>query len=194
MNKFLIKIQSTSDMITNSSSEVFVLRIAECYPKEILQEELKTFNESLPKWYEVCETFQDYLNLPREEKRKFEYCSGDGGIIKVTDWVDEMEEWIKCSVPENKKSRITPEIWSLFEELELDELKKCLWVRIDEGFRNTINYLLENYEIYEKDSYIYAEKDPQTGRLLSYPDYEDYQKLPKERQANRNYLDNEDIN
>lgn len=181
-------------MITNSSSEVFVLRIAECYPKEILQEELKTFYESLPKWHEVCETFQDYLNLPREEKRKFEYCSGDGGIIKVTDWVDEMEEWIKCSVPENKKSRITPEIWSLFEELELDELKKCLWVRIDEGFRNTINYLLENYEIYEKDSYIYAEKDPQTGRLLSYPDYEDYQKLPKERQANRNYLDNEDIN
>ena len=193
---FKLHLQSTSDVITNSSSEMFVLRNAECYPKEILQKELKTFNESLPRWHEVYETYQDYLNLPKEEKRKFENCSGDGGVLKVTDWKDEMEEWIKYSVPENKKSRITPEIWSLFEELELDELKKCLWVRIDEGYHNTINYLFENYEIYEKDCccYIEAEKDPQTGRLLNYPEYEDYQKLPKERQANRNYLDDEDIN
>ena len=192
---FRLHLQSTSDVITNSSSEMFVLRNAECYPKEILQKELKAFNKSLPRWHEVCETYQDYLNLPKEEKRKYEHCSGDGGTLRVTDWVDEMEEWIKYSVPENKKSRITPEIWSLSEELELDELKKCLWVRIDEGYRNTINYLLENYEIYEKDCcYIEAEKDPQTGRLLSYPEYEDYQKLPKERQANRNYSDDEDTN
>mgnify|MGYP003304474813 CR=1 FL=1 len=41
-------------------------------PKEILQKELETFNKSLPRWYEVYEKYQDYLNLSKEEKRKFE--------------------------------------------------------------------------------------------------------------------------
>lgn len=190
---FRLHLQSTSDIITNSSSETFIIRDADCYPKEILQKELETFNKSLPRWHEVYEKYQDYLNLSKEEKRKFENCSGDGGTLKVTDWKDEMREWIEYAVPENKKSRITPEIWSLFEDLELDELKKCLWVRIDEGYRNTINYFLENYEVYEKDCrFIDAEKDPQTGRLLNYPEYEDYQKLPKERQAN--YWEDENTN
>ena len=69
----------------------------------------------------------------------------------------------------------------MIQELILKELKKTLWVCIDRGFKNTINYLLKNYEIYEENCQerLLARKDPKTGRVLEKISYEEYKELPK---------------
>ena len=79
---FTINIQSVSDIITNSSSETFVINGANI-PREILQKELETINKSYPRWFDVYQDYQTFRNLPIEEQDKFEGASGDGGTIKV---------------------------------------------------------------------------------------------------------------
>lgn len=181
---FKIKIQSISDVITNSSSETFVIGGIDI-PGEALLEELKTVNKTFPRWFDVYENYQDYYKLPAEEKMKFETASGEGGIIEVWDWKKEMEYWMDWAVVEEKRDQVTPEIWALSEKGTLEELKKTLWVRIDEGYKNTINYFLKNYEIYEENcqEHILAKKDPKTGRVLENISYEEYKKLPKDEKC-----------
>lgn len=190
---FKIKVQSVSDIITNSSSETFMIGNVDI-PKEALLEELKTVNKTFPKWFDVYENYQDYYKLPEEEKMKFETASGEGGVIEVWDWKKEMEYWVDWAVVEEKRDQVTPEIWALSEKGTLEELKKTLWVRIDEGFKNTTNYFLKNYEVFEENcsNYPLTEKDPATGRLLRILSYEEYQKLPEERKAFKNWWNNED--
>lgn len=195
MGKFIfkIKIQSVSDIITNSSSETFVITDVSA-PKEVLLEELKSVNKSFPRWYEVFKDYREYQDLPPKEKAKYENCSGDGGTIEVWDWKTEMENWIDCCIAKSKRHLVTPEIWALSEDRSLEELQKCLWVRIDEGFKNTLNYLLQNYDIYEENcgNYFLAEKDPNTGKLLRTVTYEEFGQLPKERKAFEEWFNNED--
>lgn len=181
---FRINVQSVSDIITNSSSETFMISNANI-PKEILLEELKTVNKSFHRWYEVYDNYQEYNKLPEEEKSKYENCSGDGGTIEVWDWKSEMELWIEYSIAKNKKDLVTPEIWALTREESLEELKKCLWVRIDNGFKNTLNHFLRNYEVYEEncDNYFLGRKDPNTGRILEKVSYDNYKKLNKNERA-----------
>lgn len=186
MGKFIfkIKIQSFSDIITNSSSETFVIKSNDI-PAKILQKELERVNKSFKRWYDVYDDYQTFSNLPREEQDKYESCSGDGGTIKVNSWEEEYAEWIQFYIPENKKSLVTPEIWALHHEESLDELKNKLTVTIDQGFKNTIKYFIENYEIYEKNcwNFITAEKDPDTGRLLRVLSWKEWNELPDERKA-----------
>ena len=146
---FKINIQSISDIITNSSSETFVIN-GTGIPKEILQKELETVNRSFPRWHEVYKDYHDFLQLSQEEKNKFESASGDGGTLEVKSWEDLYEDWIKDYIPENKRSLVSPEIWALHHEESLEELKNQLMITIDEGFQNTIKYFIENYEIYEE--------------------------------------------
>ena len=185
MGKFVfkIKIQSFSDIITNSSSETFVIKSNDI-PAKILQKELERVNKSFKRWYDVYDDYQTFSNLPREEQDKYESCSGDGGTIEVQDWESSYLEW-KEDMPESKKDRLTPEIWALNYNEELDELKKQLTVTIDQGFKNTIQYFIENYEVYEENcwNFVTAEKDPVTGRLLKVLSYGDWKKLPEERRA-----------
>lgn len=180
---FKINIQSISDIITNSSSETFVIN-GTGIPKEVLQKELETVNKSFPRWSDVYNDYQEYYKLPPEEKDKFEGASGDGGTLEVKSWEDMYSEWIKY-IPENKKSLITPEIWALHYEESLEELKNQLTITIDQGFKNTIKYFIENYEIYEKNcwNFITAEKDPETGRILRVLSWKEWDSLPDERKA-----------
>jgi hypothetical protein len=181
---FKINIQSISDIITNSSSETFVIN-GTGIPKEILQKELETVNRSFPRWHEVYKDYCDFLQLSQEEKNKFEIASGDGGTLEVKSWEDLYEDWIKDYIPENKRSLVSPEIWALHHEESLEELKNQLMITIDEGFQNTIKYFIENYEIYEKNcwNFVTGEKDPETGRILRVLSWKEWDKLPEERKA-----------
>lgn len=185
---FKINIQSISDIITNSSSETFVIN-GTGIPKEILQKELETVNRSFPRWHEVYKDYHDFLQLPQEEKNKFESASGDGGTLEVKSWEDLYEDWIKDYIPENKRSLVSPEIWALHHEESLEELKNQLMITIDEGFQNTIKYFIENYEIYEKNcwNFVTGEKDPETGRILRVLSWKEWDKLPEERKAFSNH-------
>lgn len=184
---FKINIQSISDIITNSSSETFVIN-GTGIPKEILQKELETVNRSFPRWHEVYKDYHDFLQLSQEEKNKFESASGDGGTLEVKSWEDQYEDWIKDYIPENKRSLVSPEIWALHHEESLEELKNQLMITIDEGFQNTIKYFIENYEIYEKNcwNFVTGEKDPETGRILRVLSWKEWDKLPEERKAFNN--------
>lgn len=185
---FKIQIQSVSDIITNSSSETFMVTNIDT-PKEVLLTELESVNKTFPRWFNVFKDYQEYYKLPEEEKRKYENCSGEGGRLEVWDWKKQMEYWMDWAIVEEKRDQVTPEIWALSEKGSLEELQKTLWVCIDEGFHNTLNYFLKNYEIYEQNcsSFFHARKDPSTNRILEKVSYEEYNKLAENEKAFAEY-------
>ena len=140
---FKIQIQSVSDIITNSSSETFMVTNIDT-PKDVLLTELESVNKTFPRWFDDFKDYQEYYKLPEEEKRKYENCSGEGGRLEVWDWKKQMEYWMDWAIVEEKRDQVTPEIWALSEKGSLEELQKTLWVCIDEGFHNTLNYFLKN--------------------------------------------------
>ena len=95
-----IKIQSFSDIITNSSSETFILNSSENF-KEI-SSLLKKIGEE--HWYKG--SWSDWDNLHKEEQGKYDTGSGMGGDIEVRNWESLYEEY-KEYIPENKKDLYT---------------------------------------------------------------------------------------
>lgn len=73
MKKIVIKVQSISDIITNSSSEVFVVK-SDNTIKEVkkLIMEYDTAHEYNGDWAKLHD-------MPWDELQKFNTCSGDGG-------------------------------------------------------------------------------------------------------------------
>lgn len=174
--KLLIKFQSISDVITNSSSEIFTV-IDERPPTELKELILQVGEQNFPK------NWGDYYNLPDEEKEKFDGISGEAGLLKVQNWKDLYNEWLKFWIPENKRSQATPEIWALQYKDSLEDLKKQITISIDVNRRATINWILKNLWVIDADSG-YFEKDPETGRIIKRITYEEAEELPEERVIN----------
>lgn len=166
-----IRIQSFSDIITNSSSETFIVN-ATGNLKELcnLIREVAKENQYKGSW-------EDWNKLSKEEQDMYDYGSGMGGSLKITTWEDEYNCY-KKDIPDNKKEQFTPEIWSLFYQESLDELKKQIWIDIDWSRTATINWILENLwvsEAYEG----YFRKDPNTGQVIARVSEEEWEQLPK---------------
>lgn len=191
MARFKIRIQSISDIITNSSSETFVIKDNNSFSKEIIQSNLETIRDNSTFWKADFSSFREFLEKTTSTERAKKYISysGDGGTIKVEDWTDMYKKYKEDWIPEKKRHRFTPEIWSLTEEEELDVLKKTLWITVDEDFYTVIDHILKNFHITEKDcwSYLLSEKDPDTGRILRKVSQDEYQNLPEERKAFNNW-------
>lgn len=167
-----IKIQSFSDVITNSSSETFVINTTE---------DSKTISKIINKiaeknWYEG--SWEDYGKLSEEEKSKYDNSSGMGGEITVKGW-EELYESNKSYIPENKRHLYTPEVWSLGYKESLEELKKRVIIDIDWSREATINWILENLFVCDAYTNKYFLVDPNTGRYLKRISEEEWEKLPK---------------
>lgn len=170
--KLLIKFQSISDIITNSSSEIFT--VIDERPFNELKKLIKQIGkENFPS------DRRDLGVLSEDEKEKFDSFSGVGGTLKVKNWEDLYNDWLEW-IPENKRSQATPEIWALRYPESLEELKKQIQIEVDQNRNRTINWILENLWVIEAD-YGYFEKDPETGRIIKRITYEEAKKLPEER-------------
>lgn len=158
----LVRIQSISDIITNSSSELFA--IIDDRPFEEVKRIIKEVGKS------NLSSIHDGF-------------SGEGGTLEVHNWEDLYNEWLKYWIPENKKSQATPEIWALQYKDSLEDLKKQILIKIDWSREHTIDWILENLWVIDVDCG-YFEKDPETGRIIKRITYEEAFQLPKERVIN----------
>lgn len=174
-----IRIQSFSDIITNSSSETFIINKSE-NTKEI-SELIKKIGEE--HWYKG--SWSDWEKLSKEEQEKYDTSSGMGGDIEVKDWESLYEEY-KEYIPENKKGLYTPEVWSLNFPESLEELKNRIWINIDWSRRATINWILHN--LWVTDAYSgYYRVEPTTGRFLEMVTEEEWKKLPENERSTDMY-------
>lgn len=170
--KLLIKFQSISDIITNSSSEIFTVIDERPFKK------LKKLIEQIGKG-NLPSDWRDSGALSEDGKEKFDSFSGDGGTLEVKNWEDLYNDWLEW-IPENKRNQATPEIWALRYSESLEELKKQIQIEVDWNRGRTIDWILENLWVIEADGGCF-EKDPDTGRILRRITYEEADKLPEER-------------
>jgi hypothetical protein len=129
--KLLIKIQSASDIITNSSSEVFL-----CQNNTTMSlQELKYFLYEYNKSNQFKGSWETWQKMSQEERNKYDTSGGMGGFLEVCTYED-LEEgyWLKHHI-EN-----------------LDNPEKYLIVDTDWCHRATINWIIENLNAINVDA------------------------------------------
>ena len=128
--KFVIKIQSTSDIITNSSSEVFLCKKTDNTPIE----ELKNFLIQYHKDHKYDGYWSDFNRLSREEQDAFDIGGGMGGEFELTTFKDaEGDPWRKY--------------WFR----DLDDPQNYLFIHTDRCHYATIKWIRENLNIVYSD-------------------------------------------
>lgn len=158
--KVYIKIGSVSDVITNSSSEVFALNIGDI-TKDIKKDILKyhkehTWNgddlDKLP--YDVREILGGDTVIDTI-KNMLNGQSGEAGNIDVYTWEDAYKGY--CNV---YNKQYTPEKWAKLLHINLNDIKKIVIVDVDWAATATINWLQEKYNvILEGDNYYNSEHE-----------------------------------
>ena len=89
--KFLIKVQSASDVITNSSSEVFLCKNT----TSMTADALRNFVFEYHSQHEFNYDNNDFdRNMSEEERQKYDFNSGMGGFLKIITY-DETKNWKK---------------------------------------------------------------------------------------------------
>lgn len=141
---FRIKIQSTSDLITNSSSEVFVVKTG-TYSIPEIKELIQVVGEVCAKAYDDNWKVNAKKSWTQLEQEDMDGSSGMGGELSVRSWKEEYEYRSKY-IPE-----YTVEDFLKDEGLEEEELNQHVWIDIDRERRGTIKYIFENFEVVEHD-------------------------------------------
>lgn len=142
--KYRINIQSVSDIITNSSSEVFVVK-ANGFSfkeiKELIESGAEARYEAYRKdWDNNCRKNWDQL-----EKEDLDGRSGMGGDLDVMDWKEmfsNRKEW---------DPDYTVEEFAEDEGVDVDSLDQYAWIDIDRARRGTIRFICDNFEVVESD-------------------------------------------
>ena len=93
-----IKIQSFSDIITNSSSEIFSIRTKNT------KDEIESLISTIHKGFLYKGDWNDYYNLEKEERAKYDHFSGDGGRIDVKNFDDRYKEFLEILFQRIKKN------------------------------------------------------------------------------------------
>lgn len=123
MGKLLIKIQSVSDIITNSSSEVFL-----CQNNTTMSiQELKDFLYEYNKSNKFTGDWDAWQKMSQEERNKHNTSGGMGGFLEIYTY-DELNDnyWLKDHI----KKHYDP--------------KQCLLVDTDWCHNATIAWITEN--------------------------------------------------
>lgn len=160
-----IKIQSFSDIITNSSSEIFSIRTKNT------KDEIEALISTIHKGFLYKGDWNDYYNLEKEERAKYDHFSGDGGRIDVKNFDDRYKEFLEYFIPEDKKELFTKEIYSLFEEGSTEEQRGILKVYLDEGFTRTLDWIIENLYVTDIEGRLVEKVDGRVVKLLPWDDY-----------------------
>lgn len=166
-----IKLQSVSDIITNSSSEVFVVKATTPVNDLVnLIEQVANKNYFDGDW-------DEWEKLSDEERAKYDMSSGMGGELEIKTFNNYYNRYMDECIPKNKRELFTKEIYSLQFKESLEELEKLVWIDIDHSRRATISWLLDNLEVVNCDSY--CRIDPETKRVIEVISYSEWSKLPE---------------
>ncbi len=156
--KIILKFQSASDIITNSSSETFTLKSNIAY--DTVKSMILTEHDKNAIDYDHWD----------DNTGKYDKPSGDGGTLEIKSWYDIYLDYRKFKCHKSKYDLYTPEIWALSFEESLDELKSMVWVYIDEGFKPTINYILNTFWVVKSSAWEYYDiVDKETNKVKTVP-------------------------
>lgn len=154
----VLKFQSVSDIITNSSSETFTLKSNIAYDT-VRSMILAEHDKNAVDW--------DHYN---DDTGKYDKPSGDGGRLKIKDWYDIYVEYRAYNCDKSKYDLYTPEVWALSFKESLDEIKSMIWIDIDQGFKPTINYILDNFWVVNSSMWEYYDIiDKKTNKVKTIP-------------------------
>lgn len=129
--KLIIAIQSASDIITNSSSEVFL-----CQNNTVMSmQELKDFLYEYNRSNQFTGNWETWQKMPQEERDKYDTSGGMGGFLEICSY-DELDDeyWLKKLIKER-----------------YDNPKQCLLVDTDWCHKATINWIIENLNAINTD-------------------------------------------
>lgn len=164
-----IKLQSFSDIITNSSSEIFTIQNPDKSPEEIISL-LREFSKENRPPYESCTDPKKRTELVKDyykNKRNYNSESGDGGVIKVFSFKERKQKFTEDFIDESKRESFTDENYSIFELGTLEEQKKSYSIIIDEGYQKVIDFLIKNF-------YVTSASEPyivnKSGRVIGLQD------------------------
>lgn len=151
-----LRIKSISDVITNSSSEVFVIKsdkkpnldlkkyITE-HCADNIWDNLYVFDK-IPKGLRWLFT-KDLITLIKENCNG---TSGVGGDCEVYTWEDGYELYKR----KQHKPKLTPEQWARDLGYSFEELKKIAVVDIDWACKATINMMEQEFTILDGDFFV----------------------------------------
>lgn len=121
-----IKLQSFSDIITNSSSEIFTIQNPDKSPEEIVSLLRKLSEENRPP-YESCTDPKKRTELVKDyykNKENYNSESGEGGIIKVFSFKEKKNKnSLKILYPKVKENHLLMRIIP-FLNLEISKIRK----------------------------------------------------------------------
>lgn len=152
-----MKIKEITDVVTNSSSETFIIK-----------------NPGLTK-EELVKILQDYHkthsteNWDGSDNFDNRFGSGMGGIFKVNTFQDEYLE-AKKNFPKTKQHLFTPEMYAISQPFLEDVLRDAFFLNIDENFAATCKYIFDNFGALEHDGGdhypVYDEKGEKIVKIL----------------------------
>ena len=95
--KLIIAIQSASDIITNSSSEVFLCQNSTTMSMQELKDFLYEYNRS----NQFTGDWETWQKMPQEERNKYDTSGGMGGFLEICSY-DELDDdyWLKKLIKE----------------------------------------------------------------------------------------------
>lgn len=162
-----IRIQSSSDIITNSSSEVFTI-----YSDKSKSQLLKLL-EQMHDQLDYKGSWEDWNKLPPEERAKYDNPTGMGGLIEIKTFDDYYQEYLS-RIPDGKKHLYTKEVHSIFYEETVEELEKRMNIIIDEGYTKTIDWIIKNLYVIDADSEVVRNEDGRVIKLLKWEEDASY--------------------
>lgn len=180
-----MKIKEITDIITNSSSETFIIKNPGISEKKL---------EYILRDYHNSKMSKDYNG---NDDKDGEYGSGDGGTISVKSFLRVFEE-AKNDYPKTKRSQYTPDMFALTQELPYELLKDSYYLWIDEDFSATCKYIFDNYDILQHDGYshhpIYDESGEKIIKVInSYDEWlKETEKLTPLQRYGKLQIDNYD--
>jgi hypothetical protein len=130
MAKFLIQIQSTSDIITNSSSEVFLCQNNTTMSMQELKDFLYEYNRS----NQFTGSWETWQKMSPEERDKYDTSSGTGGFLDICSYEELDDYWLKKHI-----------------EKHCDNPKQYLVIDTDWSHNATINWIIENLNAINAD-------------------------------------------
>lgn len=162
-----IRVQSSSDIITNSSSEVFTI-----YSDKSKSQLLKLL-EQMHDQFDYNGSWEDWNRLSPEEKAKYDHLTGMGGWIEIKTFDDYYQEYLS-KVPDSKKHLYTKELHSIFFEETVEELEKRIDIIIDEGYTRTIDWIIKNLYVIDADNEVIKNKDGRVVKLVKWEEDASY--------------------